>query len=182
MSKRELCVIISCLLLLPVIEIVEYVYFRDLPGPDLTMVLSCAVGWAIDIPVSSLAGFSVGLFEDVFSGRIIGLSALSLTVTSAFTSWIRRRVSVDVIFSKSIAALISSIVGDFVGYISLRSLGVSVDFSYFCKTLLLYTSMWSFFLIIPFEFILQTLSNLILKLWPGNKEGKAGRYRYEPNV
>lgn len=182
MTRREVWVYLGCLGLAPLAKAWEFVYFRSQVSPDLTLPIACAAGWLCDVPAAVLAGFSTGLIADAFTGRLIGLSSMTLTVAAFISSWAKRFISPDMPFSRSMAALISSGAADLAAYWVLKASGISIDTDYFFKSILPANVLWSFILVVPFDGLLRGISLAFSRLWPDEAKRKAGGFPYEPNA
>lgn len=182
MTRRDIGLFVICLLLAPLVLLIQYVYLGSARGPDLAIALACAAGWISPWPASGVTGFAVGLMQDLFVGRIFGFSALSLSVAAMSMSWMRGFLNPGMMFSASIAATVSVLISDFVSYVTLRLLRTPINLVFFLKEILPSAVAWAFIMAIPFCFVIRNISNLLLKLWPDNEKEKAGRIGYESRL
>lgn len=174
--------LVTCVLLAPLMLLIQHVCLGTTPGLDLAVVLACAAGWLSPWPISGIIGFAIGLIQDLFVGRVIGFSALSLSVISMSMSSIRGFLNPSMAFSSSIAAVVCTGLGDLVTYVVLRLSKIPLSLSFFVKDILPYSLIWSFVLIVPFNFIVKGISGMLAMLWPAGKEQEAGRIDYESRL
>ncbi len=182
MKGKRLGLFITCVLLAPLMLLIQHVSFGTTQGFDLAIVLACAAGWLAGWPISGVIGFSIGLIQDLFVGRVIGFSTLSLSVVSMSMSWIRGFLNPSMAFSSSIAAMISTGLGDLVSYAVLRLSKTPLSLSFFIREILPYSLLWSFILVVPVNSIVKGISGMLAMLWPNGKEQEAGRIGYESRL
>ncbi len=173
---------IAYALLAPLLLLVQYVYLGSAKGLDLAVVLACSAGWQIPLPASAVAGFGIGLVQDVFTGRTIGFSALSLSVVSMTMSWVRGFLNPRMPFSDSIAAVVSTGIGDCVSYAALRLLKMPVTWEFFIRDVVPYSLIWSFVLIIPVNLMVSGVSGIIAMVWPSKRGKGVGIGSDEPRL
>jgi cell shape-determining protein MreD len=182
MTRKDISLLIICTLLALPVLLIQYVYLGGARGPDLLIVLACAAGWMTPWPVSGFMGFAVGLLQDVLAGRMLGFSALSLSVASMSMSWMRGFLNPGMIFSPGIAAMVSACISDCASYVTLWSLRTPINRDFFLRDILPSTAAWAFVMIVPFCLIISGLLSLLLKLWPDSGKEKAGRIGYESRL
>jgi rod shape-determining protein MreD len=173
MNKKEALVVGSSVLLLaPVFKILE---FTLLPSRiDLIMVLSCAVGWSCSPWVSGPSGFVLGLMDDMFAGRLLGVRALSLMIVAILVSSSKRFISSEMLFSKGIVSSLCSGIGDVVSLVLFRALGILFGSSYALSTIIPRTMIWTFFLLIPIDMALIAIANLLERVLPEHSHKMGG--------
>lgn len=173
MNRQEAFVVGSSVLLLaPVFKILE---FTLLPSRiDLIMVLSCAVGWACNPWISGPAGFVLGLMDDLFAGRVLGVRALSFMIVAILVSSSKRFISSEMLFSKSMVSALCSGIGDVVSLGLFRTLGVTLGSSYVFSTIIPRTMVWTFFLVIPIDIFLIAMVKFLGRVFPGHKRKIGG--------
>lgn len=175
-------IFIAYALLTPLLLLIQYVYLGSAKGLDLAMVMACSAGWLIPLPGSWVTGFCIGLIQDVFTGRALGFSALSLSVISIVTSQVRGFLNPGMPFADNIAAVISAGVGDCVSYASLRLLNMAVTWEFFARDVLPYSLIWSFALIIPVNLMVSGVAGIIAMVWPDKKGKGVGIASHEPRL
>ena len=62
-----------------------------LPPPDVVLTVVIIFGFRYSLPLGGGLSFLLGMLQDVLSGGIIGLNALSKTVVFVLTRWIAQR-------------------------------------------------------------------------------------------
>ncbi|HOA70356.1 MAG: hypothetical protein WBL52_04855 [Bacillota bacterium] len=170
MNGKRLSFFIAYALLTPLMLLAQYVYLGSTTGLDLGAVLACSAGWLVPVPASWLAGFGIGLIQDVFVGRTLGFCALSLSLVAMVTSWVRRFLNPRMPFAASIAAMVSTGIGDCVSYAVLRLSKTQLAWEFFLRGILPYSLIWAFALIIPVNLMVNGLSGIIAMIWPDNRE------------
>jgi rod shape-determining protein MreD len=63
----------------------------NLPPPDVVLIVVISFGFQYTLPVGGGLAFLLGILQDVLSGGVIGLNALSKTVVFIFTRSIAQR-------------------------------------------------------------------------------------------
>jgi rod shape-determining protein MreD len=62
-----------------------------LPPPDVVLIVVVIFGFRYSLPLGGSLSFLLGILQDVLSGGVIGLNALTKTVVFALTRWIAQR-------------------------------------------------------------------------------------------
>lgn len=169
MNGKRLSFFITYALLAPLMLLVQYVYLGSAQGLDLGIVLACSAGWLGPVPASWVVGFGIGLIQDVFVGRTLGFAALSLFVVSMMMSWVRGFLNPRMPFAASIAAMVSTGVGDCVSCAVLRLVNTPLTWEFFIRDILPYSLIWAFALIIPVNLMVNALSGILAMVWPDSK-------------
>ncbi|HHY11409.1 MAG TPA: hypothetical protein GX529_02145 [Firmicutes bacterium] len=178
MNGKRMGLFIAYALLTPLMLLIQYVYPGTVKGLDLALVLACSAGWFSPLPASGVIGFGIGLIQDLFVGRIIGFSALSLSVVSMSMSWVRGFLNPAMPFASSIATMISTGVGDFTAYVVLQLLSTPVSWEFFIRDMLPYSLIWSFTLIIPVNLVVNGVAGILAMVWPDSTK-EVGRISHE---
>ena len=71
-----------------------------LPAPDVVLIVVILFSFQYPLPLGGGLSFSFGLMQDVLSGGVIGLNALSKMVVFFFSRWIRQRFYFSTVASK----------------------------------------------------------------------------------
>jgi rod shape-determining protein MreD len=71
-----------------------------LPVPDVVLILVIMFSFQYPFPLGGGLSFLLGLVQDVLSGGVIGLNALSKTVVFSFSRWIARKFYLSTVASK----------------------------------------------------------------------------------
>ena len=182
MSRKDWTLLIVSVCLAPLALLIQFVFLGGIKDPDLNLILACAAGWLAPWPTSGLLGFAVGLIQDLFAGRVLGFSALALTVASMSMSWMRRLLNPGMLFSAGLAGSASVMISDFLAFALLRLLKMPLQFELFLKKMLPFTVGWAFMLTGLFSFIVGKASNIALKLWPDSATERAGKISYGPKL
>jgi rod shape-determining protein MreD len=62
-----------------------------LPPPDVVLIVVVIFGFRYSLPLGGGLSFLLGMLQDVLSGGVIGLNALSKTVVFVLTRWIAQK-------------------------------------------------------------------------------------------
>ncbi|MCJ7662834.1 MAG: rod shape-determining protein MreD [Desulfobacterales bacterium] len=71
-----------------------------LPAPDVVLIVVILFSFQYPLPLGGGLSFLFGLMQDVLSGGVIGLNALSKTVVFSLSRWIRKRFYFSTVASK----------------------------------------------------------------------------------
>jgi rod shape-determining protein MreD len=172
MTRREIFVGVSALLLALLAKVFEFVALPVRMRPDLLVVLAAAAGWLCDLWPASLSGFALGILEDAFTGRALGSRTVSLTVAACLSSLLKRFISPDSAISKIFAGVVCATASDVAGLAALRAMGINVGFLYFTRSIWPATAVWCALLAVPADFVVARMSRVLLALWPAEKRGR----------
>lgn len=71
-----------------------------LPTPDVVLILVIMFSFQFPLPLGGGLSFALGLVQDVLSGGVIGLNALSKTVIFSLSRWVAKRLYLSAMTSK----------------------------------------------------------------------------------
>jgi rod shape-determining protein MreD len=182
MNRERICFFITYALLSPSLLIIEYACLGNTKGLDIPLALALSAGWFNPFPVSGVIGFGIGLIQDLFVGRVLGFSALCLSLVSMLMSQVRGFLNPSMPFASSMAALISAGFGDMVAYLVLKLLRTPVSWAFFIKDILPLSLIWSFVLIIPVNLLTGGVFSLVTLFLPDGGKKKLGRINHETRL
>ena len=174
MTRREIASALSAFFLAPVFKVVEFVALPAAYRPDFLVVLAAVVGWSSDVWSAAPVGFALGLLEDLFVGRVLGMRAMSLALASAISSVLKGALNPDSVFSKAISAGVAAAAADIASFSILRARGINVGVLYLLRWVLPATVAWSAVLAVPVGAAANGLARGIARLWPSPGEGRKG--------
>jgi len=170
MTRKEGLAAIASLLLVVLFKSLEFVVLPVKYRPDLLAVLAASLGWACGLWMSFPLGLVLGLVEDLFFGRALGVRAISLGVASMTASLLKRFANPDSLLSKAIVAGISAVFCDAAGFAVLRAMGIGISLQYSVRTILPATVAWSIILILPVDGLQRRLAGLIGRIVPARED------------
>jgi rod shape-determining protein MreD len=74
--------------------------FPELRSPDVVLIVVITMSFQYPLLLGGGLAFTLGIVQDVLSGGIIGLNALTKTVIFAFSRWIARRFYLSTMLAK----------------------------------------------------------------------------------
>ncbi len=170
MTRSDLLVALSALVLAPLFKAVEFIVLPVAYRPDLLVVLAISVGWTCEFWTAVPGGFIVGLVEDLLTGRALGSRAISLALAASTSTLLKRFVSPDAALSKVIAALVSAAVADAMNFAILRGMGIPAGLYNFLRVIWPATVAWSAVLVLPLDSLNRRFALLLGRLWPAGEE------------
>jgi len=93
-----------------------------------------------------------------------------MMVASLLTVAMRRYLSPEVMFSRSVVASVSAGAASAAGFLALRLVGIAIDPGYFGRDILLVNAFWAFLLIRPVESLLSGLTRVVLRVLPERRK------------
>jgi rod shape-determining protein MreD len=164
--RRELVAAVIALVISLPLKLFEFVFLPSIARPDLLMVLSISAGYTAGWNYGIYAGFLIGLLEDVFVGRVLGVRALSLAVAALISASTRDYVTPDAILPRALLSGGSALIGDSAAYVLLSAKGRSVTFRHFVSHILKYGIIWSIVLALPVSYFLYAASKKFEETFP----------------
>ncbi len=182
MNRETIRSFISYGILTPLALLFQFVYLKTTRTLDLGLVLACSAGWLNPLPISAVIGFGIGFIQDMFIGRVVGFSAFVLTVVSTIMSWMRQFLNPSMLFSGSIAASIATGAGDCTAYMLIYFMDLPFDSGFFIREILPYSMAWPFVLIVPVNFLIKGLLNILCIVLPDETKTKIGGIDHESRL
>jgi rod shape-determining protein MreD len=81
-----------------------------LPAPDVVLIIVIIFSFQYTLPLGGGLSFLLGLMQDVLSGGIIGLNAVSKTAVFSLSRWIRKRFYFSHVASKIAMVFLGGVV------------------------------------------------------------------------
>jgi len=174
MTRRDAGFTLAALMLAPIFKLVEFVALPPLYRPDLLALLTAAAGRSLDPWVAAPVGFAVGLIEDLFVGRALGVRAVSLALAGVTSSLLKSVLDPDSAFSKMLGASAGTVTADVISFGILRARGTSVGLAYLLRYVIPGTLVWALALALPVGAAAERLARCIVRIWPSSDEGRKG--------
>jgi rod shape-determining protein MreD len=112
----------------------------NLPAPDVVLIVVIMFSFQYPFPFGGGLSFVLGLVQDVLSGGVIGLNALSKTVVFSLSRWIARRFYLSTVGSKIAMVFLGGMVdGLLMNFILLIGRMIHITFFILARQILLQT-------------------------------------------